>query len=190
VQFSRTWAALLLAYSVFLASTVLAQPAPPTFNVVTRVLMVESRYGRGTTFSLDVDQREYWITAKHILTGAERPPYGSVTSNSASLRILNPGGQGQQWLTVNFSVIDAGKDIDIVILAPPEPLLKNPLPSVPTGHEGMLLGGDCEFLGFPYGGRMAGNLRRWPIVLDALREALQRVSYAQPGTGRSGDLGS
>jgi len=114
--------------------------------------MVESTYGRGTIFSVDVDHREYWITAKHILTGAEHAPYGSVTSKSVPLRILDPGGQGGRWPTVDFSVIDAGKDIDIVILAATEPLLKNPLPSVSAGSEGILLGGDCEFLGFPYGG--------------------------------------
>jgi hypothetical protein len=27
----------------------------------------------GTIFSIDVDGREYWITAKHILTGARHP---------------------------------------------------------------------------------------------------------------------
>jgi len=124
----------------------------PTANILSRVTMVESRYGRGSTFSIDVDQREYWITAKHILTGATQPPYGSLTSKLASLNVLNPGFQGDQWLTMNFSVIDTGNDIDIVILAPPEPLLKNPLPNEPADSGGIFLGGDCEFLGFPYGG--------------------------------------
>jgi hypothetical protein len=119
--------------------------------------MVESRYGRGTTFSIDVDGREYWITAKHIITGAEHPPYGSIASKLVSLRILNPGAQGEQWLAENFSVIDAGNDIDIVILAAPHPLLENPLPSVATSG-GVMMGGDCEFLGFPYGG---GWRARW-----------------------------
>jgi hypothetical protein len=140
---------MFLACPVFVA---LAQEAPPTANVLSRVLMVESQYGRGTIFSIDVDDREYWITAKHILTGAKHPPYGSVASKTASLRILNPDAQGEQWLTVNFSVVDPGNDIDIVALVPPEPLLNNPLPSVATDSVGVLLGGDCEFLGFPYGG--------------------------------------
>ena len=72
----------LLAFLAFSASITLAQPAPPTGNILGRVLMVESRYFRGTTFSLDVDGREYWITAKHILTGAKHPPYGSIKSKS------------------------------------------------------------------------------------------------------------
>jgi len=126
--------------------------AQPTNNLWTRVLMVESPFGRGTTFSLDVDQREYWITAKHILNGREHPPYGSVENKSERLKILNPGIQGEQWLTVDFSVLDPGKDIDIVVLAPRNLLLSNPLPSVTPSAAGVMLGGNCEFLGFPYGG--------------------------------------
>ncbi len=151
MQFSRTWAALL-TYCALLASTTLAQPAPPTTNVLTRMTMVKSQYGKGTIFSLDVDRREYWITAKHILTGAEHPPYGSVTNKSVSLSILDPGAVGEKWLPVSFTVLDPGNDIDIVVLSPREPLLKNPLPSVAADSAGVLLGGDCEFLGFPYGG--------------------------------------
>jgi hypothetical protein len=71
-----------------LASTAMAQP---TGNMLGRVLMVQSPYDRGTIFMLDVDQREYWITAKHILTGAKHPPYGTIPSKSVSLHILNPG---------------------------------------------------------------------------------------------------
>lgn len=129
-----------------------AQSSPPTFNVITRITMVESSYFRGSAFSIDVDQREYWITAKHILTGAEHPPYGSVAANSFELRVLDPGGEGERWLPVKFLVIDPGKDIDIVALASPTPLLKDPLPSAKVGSQGVLFGGDCEFLGFPYGG--------------------------------------
>jgi hypothetical protein len=114
--------------------------------------MVESRFGRGTIFSLDVDQREYWITAKHILNGAERPPYGDVRSKSERLKILNPTLQGEQWLTVDFSVLDPGQGIDIVVLAPRDPILSNPPPNVTPSTGGIAFGGECEFLGFPYGG--------------------------------------
>lgn len=138
---------------MFLGVLAVGQVATPTSNVITRIVMVESRYYRGSTFSIDVDGREYWITAKHILTGAKNPPWGSVTDKSVSLKMLNPkADEGENWLTTNFSVIDTGKDIDIVVLAPQHPLLQNPLPSLPTNSEGVLFGGDCEFLGFPYGG--------------------------------------
>jgi hypothetical protein len=142
--------------------------------------MVESKYGRGTIFSLDVDHREYWITAKHIVSGAKHPPYGSVTSKSVALRILDPTAQGEQWLLVNFSVIDPGNDIDIVVLAPPELVLRNPLPSVATGSEGLALGGDCEFLGFPYGGG-------WRAQISGVSLWLPYVKHCTVSTFAVGD---
>lgn len=100
------------------------------------------------------------ITAKHILTGAKHPPYGTVTSKSATLSMLDPGAEKERWLPVNFSVLDPGKDIDIVVLAPSAPLLRNPLPSVKATVAGIMLGGDCEFLGYPgaTGGLWAAHL--------------------------------
>jgi hypothetical protein len=124
--------------------------AQPTGAMLARVLMVQSPYDRGTIFMLDVDQREYWITAKHILTGAKHPPYGTVTSKTVSLKILNPGVQGEQWLSEDFSVIDPGNNIDIVILTLPESLLKVPVQSI-MPDASVVLGGNCEFLGFPFG---------------------------------------
>jgi hypothetical protein len=124
----------------------------PTFNILKRISMVQSQYGRASIFSIDVDQREYWITAKHVINGRLHPPYGAVADKSVTLKILNQDGEGEQWLTESFSVIDPGDDIDIVALAPAKPILSNPLPSLATGSDGLFLGGDCEFLGFPYGG--------------------------------------
>lgn len=145
--------ALLLAIALApLVAYLHAQSAMPTANILFRMSMLQSEYGRGTTFSIDVDNREYWITAKHLLTGAKHPPYGSVSSNSALLQILDPTAQQEKWLSVNFSVIDAGTDVDIVALAPPHPLINNPLQSEPADSAGITLGGDCEFLGFPFGG--------------------------------------
>jgi hypothetical protein len=147
----------LLTYSALLASTALAQP---TNNVLSRVTMVEFNRERGTIFSLDVNQREYWVTAKHILTGAKHPPYGSISSKTVSLRVLDPSAvQGERWFPIEFSVFDPGKDIDIVVLVAQKPLLSNPPPSEPTDSSGLFLGGDCEFLGFPYG-------RGWRVSLD------------------------
>lgn len=130
----------------------LAQSLQPTSNIIfNRVVMVQSKFFRGTAFSIDVNKREYWITAKHILTGAEHPPYGSVKMKSVILGVLRPAAPKAHWLPVRFEVIDPGSDIDIVVLAPLKPLLTNPLPSEPASSAGLIVGGDCEFLGYPYG---------------------------------------
>jgi hypothetical protein len=161
---------MLRAYVAVLVFLVLTTSAvsQPTTNMLARVLMVQS-VERGTIFMLDVDQREYWITAKHILTGAKHPPYGVIDKKTVSLRILNPGGQNEDWLDETFSVIDPEKDIDIVVLAPSESLLKVPMATIPASSEGILLGGECEFLGFAFGtawrGVYAGGGTSWtPFV--------------------------
>ena len=125
----------------------LAQPAMPTVGILSRILMVQSQYGRASIFSIDVDQREYWITAKHVVNGRLHPPYGAIADKPIALKILNPGGEGEQWLSETFSVIDPGVDIDIVVLAPATPILPDPFPSLDTGSDQLLLGGDCELLG-------------------------------------------
>jgi len=85
-----------------------------------------------------VDNREYWITAKHVLTGAKHPPYGSVAAKSVSLKLVNPGGEELEWIPVTLSVIDPGPDIDIAVLAAPQPLLTKPLPSPSTDSTGLI----------------------------------------------------
>lgn len=144
----------------------------PTTNVLTRMTVIESEYGTGTAFSIDVDNREYWITAKHILTGAKRPPYGKVSKDSVSVRLLDPGLRELRWLPETFRVIDSGEDIDIVVLAGPNPLLQS-APAVMGSNTftSVTLGGECEFLGYPSasGGIWAaqgedGSFRWMPFV--------------------------
>jgi hypothetical protein len=135
-----------------LVQTAIAQP---TTNILTRISMIQAGIFRGTSFSLDVDNREYWITAKHILTGAEHPPYGSIKNKSERLKIL----QGQEWLDIEFAILDPGDDIDIVVLAPSRLILSNPLASITPSPKGILMGGNCQFLGYPYG-------EGWPVKFD------------------------
>ena len=48
-------------------------------------------------------------------------------------------------------------DIDEVVLVPTIPLVTSPLDSPKAASDGVVLGGDCSFLGFPYGGSWLAN---------------------------------
>lgn len=145
-----------LAVYLLSCSAVLAQPVA---SLLGRILMVETSFGRGTIFMLDVDRREYWITAKHLLNGATDPHHpGIIREPEAVLRMLNPDGPGEEWITARFAVIDPGNDIDIVVLAPREPLLKTQVDSLRPGAA--TLGAGCGFLGFPYGAAYRGKYKR------------------------------
>jgi trypsin-like peptidase len=140
---------LTLLATIAFAPLAIAQ-SYPTSTALMRMTRVESRFGRGSAFSMDVDGREYWITAKHILTGARHPPYGSISDASATLRLLRMDTLDENWTPVTFSVIDPGNNIDIVVLVPPNPLLPQNASTL-EAETNVMVGADCTFLGFPEG---------------------------------------
>jgi hypothetical protein len=149
---------LLLSTIMFFGGRSLGQSAQVTNNALFRTMMIETNFGRGTSFSIDVDNREYWITAKHMFTGIKTGPAGVFTTNTVQANILSQVGDGDEghdlhWMTETFTVIDPGKDIDILVLVPKHLLLGFPRDfNLKSGIEGVGIGADCEFLGFPYGG--------------------------------------
>src|SRR5580698_5464595 len=85
--------------------------------------LIQTTKSVGTAFVVNVDNREYWITAKHIFTGIENAPPGVLTTKTVQANILLPysnidKGQDKKWVTIQFTAIDPGKDIDILVLAP------------------------------------------------------------------------
>lgn len=148
---------ILLTVMCFKGHSV-AQSAQATGKALFHTFMIATNFGSGTTFSIDVDNREYWITAKHVFTGKKTGPAGVFDTKRVQANILSLTGDGneghdQHWLTETFTVIDPGKDIDIVVLVPDHLLLAYQRDSsLKVGSDGIGLGGDCEFLGFPYGG--------------------------------------
>lgn len=141
-----------------LSGQFLGQSAQVTSNALFRTFMIETNFGRGTAFSIDVDHREYWITAKHVFTGIKSAPAGAFNTKLVQANILSQTGEGdeghdQHWMTETFTVIDPGKNIDILVLAPDHLLLNFSGDfTLKPRTAGIDLGGDCEFLGFPYGG--------------------------------------
>jgi hypothetical protein len=156
--------ALLFFFSAWLAS------AQPTFNALSRTLRVQSQYGTGTIFNIDVDGREYWVTANHIVTGAKGKPYGRIAAKTVELKILNPGGEGLQWIPVKFTVLQPDADVDVIALAPSALILSTVKNASPAATSiGLLLGGPCEFLGYALDGGWRGKMDSgasfwWPFV--------------------------
>lgn len=112
--------------------------------------MIKSKTEAGTMFSIEVDSREYWLTAKHILTGRKSGPAGEVNEKTASLDVLDPIGDTIKWNSIQFAVIDPGKDIDIVVLVPTIKLQDIGIPSLKVSSGSFGMGEECSFLGFPF----------------------------------------
>jgi len=133
-----------------LSPTLTAQSAQATNSILFKTLMIKTKTEAGTMFAIGVDNREYWLTAKHILTGRKTGPPGEVKEKTVSLDVLDPIGEAIKWNPVQFAVIDAGKDVDIVVLVPNIKLQDLGLRDLPVSSGSFGIGGECSFLGYPY----------------------------------------
>jgi hypothetical protein len=108
-----------------------------TSNILQRVFILRIGSQQGTCFTIEVDGRQYLITAKHVL--------GS-SGTSASLEILHGG----QWTTLPFQSIPVEpSQVDIAVLALNQQL--SGLMPIQLGMKGHYLSEEVFFVGFPYG---------------------------------------
>jgi hypothetical protein len=62
-------------------------------------------------------------------------------------------------------VVDAGKDIDIVVLVPEKSLLgQNAIQTAKVSSVGTMYGGECEFVGFPFGAGWSAKFEKGEMV--------------------------
>jgi len=109
-----------------------------TSNVIHRVFRIKVSGTEGTAFTIDVDDREYLVTAQHV---AE-----SVTTDQ-EIQLFANGG----WESLHVELVGhASGDSDICVLAARVQLTPANLPMRATS-KGVIYGQDVYFLGFPYG---------------------------------------
>ncbi len=91
----------------------------------------------GTGFTLDVDARQYLITAKHVVA--------SLSSEGA----IEIHKLGDHWDLINIKIFRCDDPIDIAILVPPSQL--TPALRLEPSSASFFFGQDVYFVGFPYG---------------------------------------
>lgn len=107
-----------------------------TSNVLLRVFNIEWNGSCGTAFTLEHKEKQYLITARHVINGFA----------GGKLNILH----SSKWLLAKFDVVGvAAGEIDVAVLAPAQQL--SPAHPMPAGTSSMILGQSVYFLGFPYG---------------------------------------
>jgi hypothetical protein len=123
-------------------------------NILQRTFQIKYGDKTGTCFTLDFDGRQYLITARHLFIPRE--------IEDQTIRIF----YNEDWAKLSYSIVGFGEgDVDIAVLAL-EYIISPLHPLVPTTN-GIILGQDAYFLGFPYGlrcevGALNGN---FPIPL-------------------------
>ena len=121
-----------------------------TTNVYTRVFLIKYQ-NFGTAFTIEVDDRQYLITAKHVVKGIKKED---------KIQIFHD----DKWKEVQVSTITCGNEnTDIIILVPPYQL--SPAYELPPTMQNLIFAQDVYFLGFPYGMYTdAGDVnRKFPI---------------------------
>ena len=108
----------------------------PTDQILQRTFRIRCGSQTGTCFTVDVEERRYLLTARHIADSIDR---------SAEVEIAHEG----KWKTLSVQLVGHGDGaVDVSVLAP-QYLFggRGPLTLVPP----MTLAQDVYFLGFPFG---------------------------------------
>ena len=126
----------------------------PTANVLQRTFQLKFDDSQGTCFTIDIDNRQYIVTAKHLV---------KTIADRTTLEIKHE----EVWKNLEVNLVGHCEgEIDISVLATGIQL--SPTHPLPAGDMGMVvLGQDVLFLGFPYG--IATNVgetnRDFPVPL-------------------------
>lgn len=104
-------------------------------NVFRRVVMIKAGDSFGTAFTLDVDGRQYLITAKHVVATAK-------DEDTIEIRTAD------SWKPMKLKILRCAEPIDIAVLVPLSQLTVN----FKLDHSShFFFGQDVYFVGFPYG---------------------------------------
>lgn len=108
-----------------------------TSEILTRVFHIRFRESSGTAFTIDVDRRQYLVTAAHVVEGV---------GETGDIELMHEG----RWKRLAVRVTAAIPiRADIVVLASPFQL-SHTLP-LELSPDGLMLGQQMYFLGFPFG---------------------------------------
>lgn len=123
-----------------------------TANVIHRVFRIQWQGVEGTAFTIDVQDRQYLVTARHVVHDLRDASEIGVFSNGF-------------WILLPVRLVGhCCGDIDISVLATSRILTSADLTMEPTS-KGVIYGQDVYFLGFPYGllGRCVFGLDGFPL---------------------------
>lgn len=107
-----------------------------TSNILTRVFLIKYKNSTGTAFTIEVDDRQYLITAKHVVNGIGK---------TDTIEIFHD----RKWENIPVTSMSCeNNEIDITILVPPVQL--SPSFELIPSMANLVIAQDVYFLGFPY----------------------------------------
>lgn len=107
----------------------------PTSNILDRIVPIKVGDGLGTAFTIEVDGRQYLITAKHITNNQE----------VEEVEIWIDG-----WKPLKVKTVGIGKGNEDIIVLATKMMLTGTL-DIEVGSGGIALGQNVRFFGYPIG---------------------------------------
>ena len=129
-----------------------------TSNVLLRTMLIQASSAEGTAFTIDVDGRQYLITAKHVVAKLQN-------GTESVIQVRKKSG----WIPLKVTVLKCDDPLDIAVLVPPSQVTVSfPLEATSSG---MMVGQDAYFVGFPYGEAFATTFATQPNVFGFVKRA-------------------
>lgn len=123
-----------------------------TMKVYFRTFHISIDGNSGTAFAIDVDSRQYIVTARHLVEGIP---------DASPIAIMHDGA----WKRTAVNLVGLGQDdIDVAVMAPQIQLVPPGFP-VNATCRGLAIGQDAYILGFPFGlsVKMGELNRKFPL---------------------------
>jgi hypothetical protein len=136
-------------------------------NVLDRTLMIQATK-EGTAFTIEVDGRQYLITAKHVVSAL---PENAETM----IKIRKKSG----WSDLKIRIFKCDDPVDIAVLVPESQLTASY--SLEPSSKGMIDGQNAYFVGFPY--HSAVVYKSLPGVMPFIRRATVSAVQSFPEKG-------
>ncbi len=157
----------------FVAASLLSPPATAqvTANILTRVFPIKVGEDTGSSFTLEVEGRQYLITARHIVFGL---------SDGDSIELLREN-RWTPFKVRRLNVEPLAADAAVLVL----PTVLEQTLQIKAAYDGLTLAESLYFLGFPYGLSMPRALQPsgFPIpfvkhgICSAFGRAADKVTY-------------
>lgn len=130
------FASIIVAVVLFRESS-MAQVPGVTANVLQRVKRIIAGPVSGTAFTIEVDGRQYIITAKHVVA--------TLTGDTSTIQLCE---NEHKCADISVKVLRCSEPIDIAVLVPPK--IVTATHKLDAELKSAIIGQDMYFVGFPY----------------------------------------
>lgn len=108
-----------------------------TSNVIHRTFRIKCGDSVGTAFTLDIESKQYLVTARHVVEGIESGDHIDISYD-------------KRWKNIAVKVVGmSDKETDVAVLSCPMQL--SPSHPLDADSAGLVYGQQVYFLGFPFG---------------------------------------